>query len=146
MAVFAGCEVPEDLLYDVDHDVWVRLNPDGSATLGMTDFAQASCGKLVHIRFKAPGREFARGGSLATIESSKWVGPFRAPFAGRLLATNEAAFAGDILAANKDPYGAGWLVRMLPSEPVQLQTSMEAFEQYRLKIQQTGIQCYRCAG
>ena len=50
--------------------------------------------------------------SLVTIESAKWVGPFPAVLTGEIVATNEAAFHADILTANKDPYGAGWLVRI----------------------------------
>ncbi|MHB8620848.1 MAG: glycine cleavage system protein H [Chloroflexota bacterium] len=144
--MFNGCEVPDGLLYNVAQDVWVRLNEDGSATLGMTDFAQARCGKLVHVRFKRAGRELERAAAAATIESAKWVGPFRVPFAGRIVATNEACFAADILVANKDPYGAGWLVRMLPAEQPVLQSAAAAFAEYRAKIQETGITCYRCAG
>ncbi len=44
--IYRGCDLPEDLAYDVDHDVWARLEADGSLTLGMTDPAQTRCGKL----------------------------------------------------------------------------------------------------
>lgn len=150
MGVYNGCELPEELLYDVERDVWVRVEADGSVTVGMTDPAQASCGKIVFIRFRAPGRELRRGQSIATIESAKWVGPVPSPVTGRVVATNKSAFEKDILIANKDPYGEGWISRIEPSrldeERSSLLTGPEAFEAYRDKITAKKISCYRCAG
>lgn len=149
MAVFAGCDVPEDLHYDVERDVWARFEPGGEVTLGMTDPAQTRCGKVVSIRFKAVGRRVARGQSLATIESAKWVGPFPAVLSGEIVETNEAVFRADILAANKDPYGSGWLVRIRPAaleaEREALVTGTEALERYKDRIAQLKVKCFRCA-
>jgi len=137
------------LYYDFDRDVWVRREEDGSVTMGMTDLAQTLCGKFVHIRFKAVGRQLQRGQSAATVESAKWVGPFPTPLAGEIVATNEEAFKRDILLANKDPYGAGWLVRLKPvrfeEEWPLLLSSDQAFERYKEKIIEHEIGCYRCA-
>src|SRR5688500_10151424 len=96
-------------------NTWVRLEDDGSALLGMTDVAQTRCGKIVSISFKPVGRVIPRGRTLAVIESAKWVGPFRNPLSGEILATNEDTFAADGLIANRDPYGEGWLVRVAPN-------------------------------
>jgi glycine cleavage system H protein len=149
MALYSGCDIPEGLHYDVDRDVWVRLEVDGTATTGMTDLAQTRCGKVVSIRFKAVGRQVKRGQSLATVESAKWVGPFPAVFSGEIVATNEAAFKQDILLANKDPYGAGWLARLRPTdveaERGGLVTGAEAVKRYRVKITELGVSCFRCA-
>jgi glycine cleavage system H protein len=147
--LYRGCEFPVDLYYDVDRDVWVRREEDGSVTMGMTDPAQAQCGKFVHVRFKAAGRQLQRGQSAATIESAKWVGPFPTPLTGEIVATNEAEFKRDILLANKDPYGAGWLVRLKPVRleeewPLLLSSDL-AFERYKEKIVEREIGCYRCA-
>lgn len=147
--VYRGCELPEDLAYDVERDVWVRFEEDGLATSGMTDLAQTRCGKVVSIRFKAVGRRVARGRSLATIESAKWVGPFPAALSGEIVATNEGAFLRDVLLANRDPYGAGWLVRIRPSDPgaerAQLCTGAAAAERYRARIDAANASCFRCA-
>lgn len=149
MGVFSGCLIPEDLHYDVERDVWVRFEANGEATLGMTDPAQSRCGKLVAIRFKAVGRHVPRGQSLATIESAKWVGPFPAVLSGEIVATNEVAFRADILAANRDPYGAGWLVRLRPTdlaaESAHLLAGAEAFALYRDRIRSIKLTCMRCA-
>jgi len=147
--IYRGCEFPTECFYDVDRDVWVRRDDDGCVTMGMTDPAQAQCGKFVHIRFKAVGRSLQRGQSAATIESAKWVGPFPTPLSGEIIATNEAQYKLDILSANKDPYGTGWLIRLKPirlEEEWQLLLSHDrAFERYRAKITEQNMQCYRCA-
>lgn len=149
MLVHAGCAVPEEYLYHLDYDCWVRLEEDGTALLGMTDIAQTRCGKIVSITFKALGRRIARGRTVAVIESAKWVGPFPAPLSGTLVATNAEGFAADGLIANRDPYGAGWLARIAPDrlddERGDLVTGVEAFPHFREVIERDEISCMRCA-
>ncbi len=149
MAVYRGCEFPEDLLFDVERDVWVRREADGSVTLGMTDPAQARCGKLLFVHLKAPGRIIERGKSLGTIESAKWVGPFPAPLSGEIVDVNTSEFERDVLSANKDPYGRGWLVRLRPThwaeESPDLLSGAHAAEVYRTRLDEIQLQCYRCA-
>ena len=145
--IWRGCVIPDDLLYDVEMNVWVRL--EGSeAVLGMTDMAQAMGGRVVQVTWRRPGRVFARGRPVAVIESAKWVGPFPTPLTGELLASNESAFAADVAIANRDPYGAGWLVRLRPSaleqEWAQLLNATEAFERFRDFIDANDLRCYRC--
>ncbi len=143
-----GCVVPDDLLYDVDMNVWVRLE-DGTAVLGMTDIAQTMGGKMVQVSWKRTGRSYARGRSLAVIESAKWVGPFPTPLTGELIEVNEPEFAADITIANRDPYGAGWMARVRPAdlaaERQHLVDGQAAFAAYRELIDEQGIRCYRCA-
>ncbi len=143
-----GCVVPDDLLYDVDMNVWVRLEDD-TAVLGMTDIAQTMGGKMVQVSWKRTGRSYARGRSLAVIESAKWVGPFPTPLTGELLEVNEAAFTADIAVANRDPYGAGWLARVAPAdlatEGHHLVDGAAAFAAYQELIDERNIRCFRCA-
>jgi len=147
--VYRGCAFPDDLFFDVDQDVWVRFEDNGTVTCGMTDPAQARCGKLVAVSFRAIGKQVTRGRPLATVESGKWVGPFPAPLSGTIIATNEAAFARDILIMNRDPYDQGWLVRLRPTalaaERSGLLDAQQAFVVYRDKIDRLGINCLRCA-
>lgn len=150
MQVFAGCALPEEYLYDLELDVWVRLEDDGSARLGMTDVAQTLCGKLVSVTFqKRPGDRVRRGRTLAVIESAKWVGPFRSALTGEVLEVNDQAFAADQLILNRDPYGAGWLVRLMPSalesERDSLLDGLAAFPLVRERIERDEIRCFRCA-
>jgi glycine cleavage system H protein len=142
-----GCEVPDDLLYDVERHVWVRLE-SGEAVIGMTDVSQTMCGRFVQVTWKKLGKTVARGRSLAVVESAKWVGPVPAPLSGVVLANNEAAFAADVAIANREPYSDGWLVRIEPTnldaELGDLLDGKQAFEYYRTFIDENEIRCFRC--
>jgi glycine cleavage system H protein len=146
--IYYGCEIPEDLYFDVERDVWIRFDGE-TAILGMTDPAQTRCGRLVAVRFKKVGRVVRQGKALATIESGKWVGAFPAPFTAEIVETNAAGFAEDILLANKDPYGAGWLVKVRPlnleAERDHLVTGEEVVQRYVARIEDLGVRCFRCA-
>ena len=145
--IYYACDIPEDLTYDVERDVWIRF--DGEvATLGMTDVAQTRCGKIASISFRDVGKQVVQGKALATIESAKWVGPFPAPFSCEIVETNQDNFARDILITNKEPYTSGWLVRVRPlnlqAERGHLVTGDEALEKYKARIQDLKINCLRC--
>jgi len=144
-----GCEIPWGLWYDVPRDVWLDPLADGSVRLGLTDVAQTRAGKLLAILFKKPGRHVEAGQSAATIESAKWVGPFPVPVGGTIVEANEPAFAADILIANRDPYGAGWLVRIEPDDwdptAAGLVTGETASSVYEARIDELGVSCFRCA-
>jgi len=146
---YRGCEIPPDLYYDVDGDVWVRPSGAGVLTLGMTDPAQSRAGKVLHILFKKVGRHLEAGQSAATIETAKWAGPFPTPVAGTVVETNEATFAADILVANRDPYGSGWVVRIepdaWPAPDARIVTGAEAVARYEARIDRLDINCFRCA-
>ncbi len=146
--IYYGCDIPEELSYDVDHDVWIRF--DGNiATLGMTDVAQTRCGKFAAVSFRDVGKKIPQWKALATIESAKWVGPFPAPFSCEIVETNEDGFAASPLLANKDPYGEGWLVKVRPTnlgaECGHLVTGPEAVEKYKQRIKDLKVNCMRCA-
>jgi glycine cleavage system H protein len=145
--IYYACDIPEDLYYDVERDVWIRFEGD-IAVLGMTDVAQTRCGKIAAISFRGVGKNVARGKTLATIESAKWVGPFPAPLSCEIVATNEDGFARNILLANKEPYTTGWLVEVRPTdlanERGHLVTGSEAAERYKARIQELKINCLRC--
>ena len=145
--IFHACDIPEDLTYDIEHDVWIRFEGD-MAVLGMTDVAQTRCGKFAAISFRDVGKKVAQGKTLATIESAKWVGPFPAPFSCEIVETNESGFAKNILLANKEPYGEGWLVKVRPinleSESSHLVTGEAAAEKYKERIKELKVNCLRC--
>jgi glycine cleavage system H protein len=113
MPVVRGCNLPDDLLYDIDNNIWYRDNGDGTVTLGMTAVAAAMAGQLVAFTPRRPGRPVQEGKSCATIESGKWVGPAKVAFDGEVVEANNAVVADPKL-ANGDPYGAGWLVKLRP--------------------------------
>jgi len=110
MIVLRGCEFPEDLHYHVAHNVWLRES-GGLVTLGATSFGVALAAQFVSFRPKAAGSEVGAGGSMGLIELWKTMVSVRTPVAGTIVEANEAA-ARDPQCINRDPYGAGWLVRL----------------------------------
>ena len=114
MATVRGCNLPDDLYYNVENNVWARKESDGTITVGMTSYACSLAGEIVSYTPKKVGKEIEKNKSVCTVESGKWVGPVKAPVTGEVVATNPdvAAKPGTI---NADPYGSGWLVKMKPS-------------------------------
>ncbi len=116
MATVRGCDLPDELLYDVDNNIWYRDNGDGTLTLGMTSVASAMAGELVAFTPKKAGRSVQAGKSCATIESGKWVGPAKIAFDAEVIEVNDALSANPKM-ANAEPYGGGWLVKVKPADP-----------------------------
>ena len=114
MANVRGCNLPDELLYDVENHIWYREEADGNLKLGMTAVATAMAGQLVAFTPKKAGRAVEAGKSCATVESGKWVGPAKSAAAGSIVAVNEALVAKPSL-ANEDPYAA-WLVILKPAD------------------------------
>lgn len=139
--------MPADRQYDVEGDLWVRLEGD-VVRLGMTDLAQTRMGKMVSILIKKPGRRVKQGGSVATVESAKWVGPIHTPYAGEVVDTNDSTFRDEILIANRDPYEAGWIAVIRPDDldaPHRpLLGGEAALEAYIERIDELDISCFRC--
>ena len=114
MPTVKGCNLPDDLLYDVENQIWFKEIGDGTVRLGMTSVATAMAGKLVAFTPKGVGKDVKAGKSCATVESGKWVGPVKAPVGGEVVAVNDA-LGGNAKGINADPYGAGWLVKLKPA-------------------------------
>ena len=110
-----GCNLPDELLYDVENHIWFQELGDGTVKVGMTTVATAMAGKLVAFTPKAVGKEVKAGKSCATVESGKWVGPAKVAAAGSVVAINEALVANPSV-ANSDPYGEGWLIVLKPED------------------------------
>ena len=150
MAEIRNCLLPDDLLYHVDYNVWLRDNGDGTFDLGMTDIAQSMAGALLHCRIKKVGKTVKQGKSLATVESGKWVGPLKSPFTCEVMARNEAVEA-DAAVLNRSPYREGWIVRVKPPEGVdatvelvQGEAAVAAYETYMSEHELEG--CIHCEG
>lgn len=115
MAVVRGCNIPDELLYDVDNHIWFKEVGDGTVRIGMTTVATAMAGQLVAFTPKKVGRSVKEGKSCATVESGKWVGPAKSAAAGEVVAVNEDLVANPSM-ANDDPYDKGWLVILQPDD------------------------------
>ena len=115
MANVRGCNLPDNLLYDVENHIWYQELADGNVRIGMTTVATAMAGQLVAFTPKKVGRSVEAGKSCATVESGKWVGPAKSAAAGSVVEVNEE-LAGTPALANEDPYGAGWLIVLKPHD------------------------------
>lgn len=142
MGAVRGCDIPEDLYYNVENNVWARLESDGSITIGMTSFACSLAGQIVSYTPKKVGKEVKQDKSCATVESGKWVGPVKAPVAGEVTAINDAVSANSGL-INESPYDQGWLVKMQPSdwagESSALVTAAAALAAFEAKMDADGF-------
>jgi len=144
MGTANNCNVPEELYYWIPEHVWIRPEDDGTYTIGMTDAAQRLAGNIINGSPKAAGRKVKKGRSSGTVESSKWVGPIKAPMTGEIVETNEG-LRDDPSPLNQDPYGAGWFVRVMPddwdADKGELLTGEEAVTEYEKFLKEEGIDC-----
>lgn len=101
--------VPEGLSYSVEHE-WVRLEGD-EAVVGITQHAADQLGDVVYVDLPSLGTVLEAGGAFGEIESTKSVSDLFAPISGRVVARNDALDTGPET-VNRDPYGAGWMVRV----------------------------------
>lgn len=137
MADVRGCNIPDDLLYNVENNVWLRKEDDGTITVGLTAYACSLAGQIVSYTPKKVGKDVKMDKSCATVESGKWVGPAKAPVSGEVTAVNDAVSAKPGL-INEDPYGEGWLVKIKPSdfdgESAGLKTGQDALDAFEAKM------------
>ncbi len=142
MGAVRGCNIPEDLYYNVENNVWARREDDGTVTIGMTAYACSLAGQIVSYTPKKVGKGVKQDKSCATVESGKWVGPVKAPVAGEVMAINDAVSATPGL-INQDPYGDGWLVKMKPDnwdgESGGLVTGGDALSGFEAKMEADGF-------
>ena len=111
-------EIPSDLLYRESHE-WVRYDDDGTATVGISDHAQAQLGDMVFVELPEPGMSYEQGDACAVVESVKAASDVYAPLTGEVIENNSALEDSPEL-VNSDPYGDGWLFRMQLSDPSEL--------------------------
>jgi glycine cleavage system H protein len=109
--------VPANLKYTKDHE-WIRIEGD-TGVIGVTDFAQGELGDIVFIDVESVGETLDREESFGTIEAVKTVSDMFMPVSGEVTGFNEA-LADTPEMVNKDPYGAGWIVRIRITDPAQL--------------------------
>lgn len=147
MSIVRGCNLPDDLYYLVEKHVWAKQMENGVVRVGITAVAaKLSGGKLTALTVKAKniGQAVAQGKSLATIESSKFVGPVPTPISGTVLRANEK-LAEDPNLATSDPYGEGWVAEMQPNnwdgEKGSLVTGADGVAIYQAKLEAENISC-----
>lgn len=104
----------EDLLFSREHE-WVKVDGE-SATIGITDYAQNALGDIVYVELPKVGTTIEQFSNVGVIESVKAVSDLFTPMSGEVLDVNEG-LENDPAAVNRDPYGAGWLLKIRLSKP-----------------------------
>lgn len=117
---------PTDLKYTKEHE-WIRDNGDGTATVGITDFAQSELGDIVFVEIEPEGFEFDQDEVFGTVEAVKTVSELFAPIAGEIVEINEQLEMDPEL-VNDDPYGDGWMVKISIADESQLDDLMSPDE------------------
>jgi glycine cleavage system H protein len=116
--------IPSSLKYMDSHE-WVRVESDGTVTVGISDHAQSALGDLVFVEVPEAGKSLAKGAAAAVVESVKAASDVYSPISGEVLASN-AALNGAPELVNTDPYGAGWLFKLKPTDTSELAGLLDA--------------------
>ena len=117
-------EIQSELRYRDSHE-WVRVQDDGTVVVGISDHAQGELGDMVFVELPEPGMSYDQGEACAVIESVKAASDVYAPLSGEVLKANGQLEDSPEL-VNSDPYGDGWLFRLLPSDASQIDGLMDA--------------------
>jgi glycine cleavage system H protein len=123
---------PADLKYTKDHE-WIRVEGN-VGVVGVTDHAQGELGDVVYIDITKSGEAVSSGDTFGSIEAVKTVADLYAPVSGTIIEVN-GAINGAPESVNKDPYGAGWIVKIELSNPSELDGLMDV-ETYKASIGQ----------
>lgn len=115
---------PEDLRYAATHE-WVRLEDDGTVTVGISDHAQELLGDIVFIELPQEGANVSAEQEISVVESVKAASDIYAPISGEIIAINEDLIdAPEVV--NSSPYTDGWFCRILPSDESELEDLLDA--------------------
>jgi len=103
-------ELPVDLLFTKDHE-WVKMNEDGTATIGITDYAQESLGDITFVEFPEVGATLEVGDTFGVVESVKAASDLYMPLSGEVIEINEAVDDAPEL-VNQEAFTQGWLLKI----------------------------------
>jgi glycine cleavage system H protein len=109
--------------YTEDHE-WVRVESDGTTTIGITDHAQDALGDIVFVEMPEVDRHFAKGDAACVVESVKAAADVKLPFAGTIVAVN-AALPDDPSKVNTDPMNEGWFLKVRPDSDADVEALMD---------------------
>lgn len=115
---------PDNLKYTHEHE-WIKDNGDGTATIGITDFAQSELGDIVFVEIEDIGFTFSQDEAFGNVEAVKTVSELYAPVDGEIAEINEELEDNPEL-VNEDPYGEGWMVKIKVTNPSQLDSLLSA--------------------
>ncbi|MCB0756384.1 MAG: glycine cleavage system protein GcvH [Flavobacteriales bacterium] len=117
--------IPADLKYTKEHE-WIKVDGD-VATVGITDFAQGELGDIVYVEIETEGETLDAEEVFGTVEAVKTVSDLFMPIGGEILEFNQGLEA-DPEAVNRDPYGAGWMIKIQVANASELDSLLSADE------------------
>lgn len=117
--------IPADLKYTKEHE-WIKVDGD-VATVGITDFAQGELGDIVYVEIETEGEILDAEEVFGTVEAVKTVSDLFMPIGGEILEFNQGLEA-DPEAVNRDPYGAGWMIKIQVANASELDSLLSADE------------------
>ena len=117
-------QTPADRRYSRDHE-WAKDNGDGTALIGISDYAQEMLTDIVFVELPAIGKKVAKGAPVAVVESVKSVYDVYAPVSGEVVTVNNK-LEEDPALINKDAFGEGWIVKMRLANAAELSSLMDA--------------------
>ena len=120
-------EHPSELRYTTEHE-WVRVEDDGTATIGVTFFAQDQLGDVVYVVLPSVGATLQKDTRMGEIESVKSVSDLFVPISGEVIEANQEVIDHPER-VNEDPHGAGWMLRLRMSDPSEVERLLTG-EQY----------------
>ncbi len=115
---------PEGLKYAATHE-WVRVESDGSVTVGITDHAQELLGDIVFIELPKLGATVNAKQEISVVESVKAASDIYAPISGKIVAINDTLLDSPEI-VNSSPYGDGWFCRIVPGDKSELDALLDA--------------------
>jgi len=116
--------IPSDLRYRDSHE-WIRAEDEGTVVVGISDHAQEALGDMVFVELPEPGMSYDQAEACAVVESVKAASDIYAPVSGEVVEANGKLEDSPEL-VNSDPYGEGWLFRMIPSDSSELDGLLDA--------------------
>lgn len=121
---------PTDRIYSKDHE-WLKDNGDGTALVGITDYAQEMLTDIVFVELPEIGKIIKQGDAMAVVESVKSVSDVYAPASGEIVETNKVLEETPEF-INKDAFGEGWIAKIKLSDKEELKSLMGADEYEKL--------------
>lgn len=120
---------PDDVKYTAEHE-WAKL-ANGVVTVGITGYATDQLGDVVFVELPAIGKQLEAAKPFGVVEAVKTVSDLYAPLAGEVVEVNDA-LTDNPAAVNAEPYGAGWMIRIKPANPADLDALMDSAAYARL--------------
>ena len=137
------CDFPDDLLYDVERNLWVRTE-NGTARIGVSTILVWISGVLSSVTLKPTGSQVSLGQVIGSVEGPRHFDVVRTPISGTIVSTN-SLLPNEPRILTKDPYGAGWIAEIRPSKRSELNQLIglpAAKDPLRNRVNELRVHCF----